>query len=283
MSDLKKLESESIFIIREAMKRFKNPAILWSIGKDSTTMLHLCRKACFGQLTIPVVHIDTGYKFREIYDFRDKYAKEWKLKLMIAKNTSADACPDNNKFECCNQRKTLTLKKVAEKYNIDAFIVGIRRDEHGIRNKERYFSPRDKGFNWNLVRDKENENKAKGDAPFESLQDTELAGWSIFATDFGPDTSHVRVHPLLHWDEKDIWEYIRQENLPVVNLYFAKDGKRYRSIGCECCCSPVSSDADNIDKIIEELKTTKVKERSGRSQDKEDEYNMQKLRSLGYM
>lgn len=282
MADLHKLEDKSIFIIRETLKRFKNPAILWSIGKDSTTMLYLCRQAFMGEVKIPVVHIDTGYKFKEIYEFRDRLAKEWKLNLIVAKDNNPNLpTPDKNKFECCNARKTQALKDLAKKHKIDAFIVGIRRDEHGIRNKERYFSPRDKLFRWNVFKKKENPDV--GDAPFEATQDPEFASWNIFATDFGKDTDHVRVHPLLHWDELDIWEYIKLRGIPVVSLYFAKDHKRYRSIGCECCCKPVDSDADNIDKIIKELKTTKVAERSGRDQDKEDDYNMQKLRSLGYM
>jgi sulfate adenylyltransferase subunit 2 len=97
------------------------------------------------------------------------------------------------------------------------------------------------------------------------------------------DEHHVRVHPLLHWTELDIWEYIKREDIPTIGLYFAKGGKRYRSIGCECCCSPMRSDADDIDKIIEELKSSKASERQGRAQDKEDANTMQKLRSLGYM
>jgi sulfate adenylyltransferase subunit 2 len=94
---------------------------------------------------------------------------------------------------------------------------------------------------------------------------------------------HIRVHPLLHWTEQDIWKYVQRENIPVVDLYFANNGKRYRSIGCETCCEPVDSDADTVDKIVEELMTTKISERSGRAQDKESAYVMQKLRALGYM
>lgn len=111
---------------------------------------------------------------------------------------------------------------------------------------------------------------------------TELSGWSLFDTDFGKDTDHVRVHPLLHWTEKDIWEYIRQEKIPMVSLYFSKNGKRYRSIGCECCCEPVVSDAVTLDEIVEELGVTKELERSGRAQDKENSSIFEQLRSLGY-
>lgn len=282
MQNLRELESKSIYIIREVHKRFKNPALLWSIGKDSTTLLWLCKQAFFGKIPFPVIHIDTGFKFKEIYEFREKYAKEWNLNLIIARNNKAEGItPDKGKFECCNARKTEALKQIVKQHKIDALIVGIRRDEHGIRDKERYFSPRDKQFKWNYVKKKEKQNQ--GDSPFISMQDAEFDAWNIFATDFGQDTDHVRVHPILHWTELEIWKYVKEENIPMVNLYFAKNGKRYRSIGCKCCCKPVDSNADDIDKIIQELKTTNVKERSGRDQDKEDDYNMQKLRSLGYM
>ncbi|MBL7197686.1 MAG: sulfate adenylyltransferase subunit CysD [Candidatus Omnitrophica bacterium] len=278
MFNLNNLESKSICIIREAYKQFKNPALLWSIGKDSTTLLWLCRKAFFGEIPFPVIHIDTGYKFKEIYDFRDEYAKKWNLNLIITKNKDAFETPETSKFECCNSRKTEALNQIVKKYKFDSLLVGIRRDEHGIRGKERYFSPRDKQFKWNVVKKQNN-----GDSPFESLQDAEFDGWNIYATDFGTGTNHVRVHPLLHWTELEIWQYIKKEKILSIPLYFAKNGKRYRSIGCEPCCSAVVSDATDVDKIIEELKKNKTPEREGRAQDKEDEYNMQKLRSLGYM
>ena len=284
MDNLNKLENKSVYIIREAFKQFKNPAILWSIGKDSTTLLWLCRKALPKGVQLTVVHIDTEYKFKEIYDFREKYAKKWNLNLMVAKNEDAikkDITPIKGKFECCNARKTEALKQAVKKYKFDALLLGIRRDEHGLRNKERIMSPRDKDFMWRFVREKDM--IEEGDSPFESMQDVELEGWNIFATDFGEETDHVRVHPIIFWTEQDIWNYIQQENIPTVDLYFAKNGKRYRSIGCETCCNPVDSDADTIKKVVEELKITKVTERSGRAQDKEQAYMMQKLRSLGYM
>lgn len=281
--ELNELESKSIFIVREALKKFKNPAILWSIGKDSTTLLWLCRKALPIGARLNVIHVDTGCKFKEIYEFRDKYAKKWDLNLMIAKNEEGirNFSPENSHFECCNARKTEALKQFVKKNNIDALLLGIRRDEHGLRNKERIMSPRDKDFRWRFAREKKA--TEEGDSPFESMQDVELDGWNIFATDFGAEADHVRVHPIINWTEQDVWNYVQKEKIPVVSLYFAKNGKRYRSIGCECCCNPVDSDADNVDKIVEELKTTSVKERSGRAQDKEEAYIMQKLRSLGYM
>jgi len=263
---LSKLESESIFIIREGHSQFHNVACLWSIGKDSTTLMWLIRKAFFGRIPFPIIHIDTGYKSPQIYDFRDKWAKEWGLNLMISKNDSAiekGMSPAEGTFQCCTELKTNALKNVIAERKIKALYLGIRRDEHGIRAKERVFSPRDGLFQWNY-----------------KDQPPEL--WNQYKTKI-KEEEHIRIHPLLGWTELDVWEYIKRENIPTVSLYFAKDGKRYRSIGCQPCSSPVDSDADTIDKIIDELNTTTVSERSGRAQDKESAYTMQKLRSLGYM
>lgn len=266
MDILDHLENQSIFIIREAYAQFRNVAMLWSIGKDSSTMLYLCRKAFFGRIPFPVVHIDTSYKFKEIYAFREKYAKEWNLNVIIARNDGAlreGVCPEKGKFTCCTELKTNALKELLKKHKFKALYLAIRRDEHGIRAKERIFSPRDEDFEWDYRN-----------------QPPEL--WDQYKTK-AKEEEHLRVHPLLGWREIDIWEYIRREGIPITPLYLAKDGKRYRSIGCHCCCNPVPSQADTVDKIIEELKTSKVSERSGRAQDKESEYMMQKLRSLGYM
>lgn len=266
MDHLSKLENQSIFIIREAYQQFRNVAMLWSIGKDSTTLVWLIRKAFYGKIPFPLVHLDTGYKFKDIYRFRDEYAKKWHLNLIAYKNQEAinrGVCPEKGKLECCTELKTNALKQVISKYNFRALYLAIRRDEHGIRAKERVFSPRDEDFEWNY-RD----------------QPPEL--WDQYKTK-AKDEEHLRIHPLLGWREVDIWEYIKRENIPITTLYFAKNGKRYRSIGCEPCCNPIESDADTIDKIIEELKTTRIGERSGRAQDKESAYMMQKLRSLGYM
>lgn len=266
MDHLSKLENQSVFIIREAYAQFGKVAMLWSIGKDSTTLLWMLRKAFFGKIPFPVVHIDTTYKFKEIYEFREKYAKEWDLNLIIAKNEEAvrrGICPEKGKLQCCTELKTNALRKAIGEYGFRALYLGIRRDEHGIRAKERIFSPRDDNFKW----DYEN-------------QPPEL--WDQYKTQ-AKEEEHLRVHPLLGWQEIDVWEYIKRENIPVVSSYFAKGGKRYRSIGCETCCDPVDSDADTLDKIVEELKTSRISERSGRAQDKESAYIMQKLRSLGYM
>ena len=266
MTALEELENQSIYVIREAYSRFGNLALLWSIGKDSTTLLWLCRKAFFGQIPFPVVHIDTSYKFKEIYEFRETFAKRWNLNLIVTRNEAALADGMNNtrgKFECCNALKTQTLKNVITEHKFQALLLAIRRDEHGIRAKERFFSPRNTDQRWDY-RD----------------QPPEL--WDLYQSRLS-NYQHVRVHPLLGWREIDVWRYIEKEKIPTVKLYFAKNGSRYRSIGCQPCCSPVASNADTLKKIIRELETTSISERSGRAQDKEDSYTMQKLRSLGYM
>lgn len=266
MDYLDELESKSIYIIREAYKQFRNIAMLWSIGKDSTTLLWLVRKAFYDQIPFPVMHIDTSYKFKEIYEYRDSKAAEWGLRLLIARNEEALAAgmsKDKGHLNCCNELKTVALKQAIAKHKFKALLLGIRRDEHGIRAKERVFSPRDQDFNWDYKN-----------------QPPEL--WDQYKSKQS-DEDHIRVHPMLHWTELDIWEYVKREKIPIVTLYFAKENKRFRSIGCECCCGPVDSQANTIDTVVEELRTTSTAERSGRAQDKESAYVMQKLRSLGYM
>jgi len=260
------LERRSISLIREAKAQFKNLAVLWSTGKDSTATLWLCKKSFFGKIPFPVIHIDTGYKFPEIYEFRDKISKEWNLDLIIARNeeaTKKGMSPKNGKLACCTQLKTEALKNLIRKEEYDALILAIRRDEHGIRAKERYFSPRDEEFHWRYT-----------DQPAEL--------WDLYVKP-SEDFSHMRVHPILHWTELDVWQYVKHEGLPVNPLYFAKDGMRYRSLGCKPCTVPIPSKASTIDEIVEELTTTEIPERAGRAQDKERAYMMQKLRSLGYM
>ena len=263
---LKSLENRSIYILREAYAEFERPAVLWSTGKDSTTVLHLCRKAFFGKIPFPVIHIDTGRKFREMYEFRDKLAKEWNLNLIIARNEEALKAgmgPEKGKLECCTALKTQALMKCIAEHGFDALILAIRRDEHGVRAKERTYSPRDQHFHWDY-------------------REQPLEVWDYFQRATGEGT-HTRVHPILHWRELDVWEFIKKERIPVNPLYFAKNGKRYRSLGCEPCTSPIESNAATIDEIVEELRRTKTAERAGRAQDKEKAFMMMKLRALGYM
>jgi sulfate adenylyltransferase subunit 2 len=266
MNYLSQLESRTIYIMREAYSEFRNISLLWSIGKDSTTMLWIARKAFFGKIPFPVMHIDTGYKFEEIYEFRDRYVKQWGLDLLVSRNEKEldkGMSPETGKLDCCNALKTDALKLTIKEKAFKALLLAIRRDEHGIRAKERYFSPRDENFTWNY-RD----------------QPAEL--WDLYSVKSGEDL-HMRIHPMLHWTELDIWRYVLREKIPTVDLYFAKNGKRYRSIGCAPCCAPVDSNAGTVKKIVRELRKTRIAERSGRAQDKEDTYTMQKLRSLGYM
>jgi len=265
MDRLDELESQSIYIIREAYYHYQKLAMLWSVGKDSTTMLWLCRKAFFGRIPFPALHIDTSYKFPEMYKFRDEYGERWGLNVVVERNEAALAAgmACGKKLECCTALKTEALKQAIAKHGFEALLLGIRRDEHGIRAKERYFSPRDESFQWNY-------------------QDQPPELWDQYKNQ-AEEKTHIRVHPLLHWTEKDIWYYIRREQIPITDLYFSKDGKRYRSIGCTTCCAPVESEASNVDEIIDELENTTTSERAGRAQDKEDTYTMQKLRALGYM
>ena len=293
MDHLDLLEAQSVYILREAYKSFKNLVMLWSIGKDSTVLLWLARKAFFGHVPIPLLHIDTSFKVPEMIKYRDRFAMEWKLNMVFGENEEAlknkQSFPDGNmtRLQCCASLKSEALKHTLSgewpRWVLDhktgqyakttggepytGVIVGVRADEEGSRSKERYFSPRDQQNDWDV-----------GDQPPEL--------WNQFKTDFAPGT-HVRIHPLLDWTELNIWEYIERENIPIIDLYFDKgDGKRYRSLGCWPCTKPVESSAKNIAEIIEELKSGKfanIAERSGREQDKEDGCGLETLRRDGYM
>ncbi len=258
--NLDQLEEKSIYIMREAKMKFKNIAALWSMGKDSTTMLAIARKAFMGKVPFPIIHIDNGIDFPETYKFREELAKKWHLDLIVAKS---EIKPEISGFSCCGANKTIALKKVMKEKGFDALIVSIRRDEHSIRAKERYISPRDKNFKWDYKN-----------------QPAEL--WDDYSSKID-NGGHVRIHPLLDWNEIDIWNYIKREHIPVNPLYFSRNGYRYRSLGCTHCTVPIRSNAKDLDAIINELKTTNIEERSGREQDKEKEYIMQRLRALGYM
>ena len=293
MNHLDRLENISIHIIREAYANFKNLCMLWSIGKDSTVLLWLTRKAFFGHVPFPLVHIDTNFKIPEMIEYRDRLAHEWNLMMIVGKNEEALeqklTFPDGNvdRIACCRNLKTKALINTLNgkwkrlrynhhsgKYEIDrntepytGVIVGARADEEGSRSKERYFSPRDTYSEWDV-----------GDQPPEF--------WNQYKTDFAPGT-HLRIHPLLDWTELNIWEYIERENIPTVSLYYNHgDGKRYRSLGCWPCTHSIDSQSKNVREIIEELKSGSLKniaERSGRAQDKDDGGGLETLRREGYM
>jgi sulfate adenylyltransferase subunit 2 len=261
---LRKLENESVFILRQAYRSIKNIAMLWSLGKDSNVMVWLAFKAFFGKIPFPLVHVDTGKKFREMYQFRDKYEKLWNLKLIKGD------CPSIEEIDSSlppaarsAARKTDGLKKILKEFEFKGVIAGIRRDEQGTRAKERIFSPRDDKGKWDMKN-----------------QPPEFWDQSNFNY---PNNVHIRVHPLLSWTEIDIWNYIKSENIPVVDLYFSNGGKRYRSLGDKDITFPVDSNAKNLEEIIKELEVTKVSERSGRAMDHEQEDVFEKLRSKGYM
>jgi sulfate adenylyltransferase subunit 2 len=258
--NFKNLEEKSVSILRETKERFKNPAMLWSGGKDSTAVIALCRKAFFNTVPFPVIHIDNGIDFPETYEFRDKLVKEWGLKLLVAKSVIKK--DKISGISCCGANKTEALKKLMEKEGFDGLIVSIRRDEHGIRAKERVFSPRDKNWRWNY-------------------KNQPLEAWNYFSFDQKAD--HHRIHPILHWREIDIWRYIYEKNIPINPLYFSRRGKRFRSLGCTRCTVAVKSNAATLTQILKELGDTNISERTGRSQDKEAQAVMEQLRALGYM
>jgi sulfate adenylyltransferase subunit 2 len=267
---LAELESQSIYIFREAFNKFDKLAMLWSVGKDSTVLLWLARKAFFGHVPFPLVHVDTSYKIPSMIEYRDRLVREWKLELIVGRNEAAlktgGTYPNGKatRVECCGTLKKDALRQVLDKHHFTGVIVGVRRDEEPTRAKERYFSPRDKNMEWNVA-----------DQPPEL--------WNQFKTDFEKGT-HIRIHPLLHWTELDIWEYIERENIPMIPLYFANaKGERYRSIGCYPCTFPIRSKAKTVREIIRELRATRIPERAGRAQDKESEDAFEKLRRDGYM
>ena len=277
MDHLDALEAQSIYIFREAFNKIDKLAMLWSFGKDSNAMIYLARKAFFGQVPFPLIHCDTELEMDEVYAFRNQYAKEWGINLI------SHTCPPIEKTDPTlphaarvAARKTLGLKEVVDKMGLTGIIAGIRRDEEGTRAKERVFSPRGVEGNWDVK-----------DQPPEF--------WDQFKTDYAPGTS-LRIHPLLHWTELDIWLYIQRENIPVVPLYYAKPyhqfegrdfgGKvmRFRSLGEKGITWPLESDAATIEDIIAELRVTKVSERSGRPMGAdEDESSFERLRADGYM
>ena len=266
LDHLRRLEAESIHIIREVAAEFERPVMLYSIGKDSSVMLRLAQKAFYpSAIPFPLLHVDTSYKIPAMIEYRDRVAREWGLKLVVGQNKEALAAGMNHtlgRVNCCTALKTDGLKQLIEQKGYTGIILGVRADEEGTRAKERYFSPRDKHGDWDF-RD----------------QPPEL--WDQFKTTFPPGT-HIRIHPLLDWTEINIWEYIKCENIPFIDLYLDKgEGTRYRSLGCAPCTTPIKSTAKSVDDIIDELRHTTVAERSGRAQD--EGRGMELLRKDGYM
>ena len=289
---LTRLERESIHILREAHATCRALGMLWSIGKDSTALLWMARKAFFGAIPFPLIHVDTTYKIPEMIQYRDRIVRSWNLELIVSKNEAALAekrvFPEGNadRLTCCRLLKTLPLRNViegrgdlyrmnnatgvleaiAKPQPFSGLILGIRGDEEGTRSKERYFSVRTEDNSWDI-----------NDQPPEP--------WGYHQTKL-PPRAHLRVHPLLDWTELDIWEYIAREQIEVVPLYYARDGKRYRSLGCGCCTHPIVSNAGNVSQIVDELSTgtqSRCSERAGRAQDSEDGGGLETLRRGGYM
>ena len=290
---LDRLEARSVHLLREAYAGFPRLCMLWSIGKDSTVLLWLSRKAFFGHVPFPLVHVDTSFKIPEMIAHRDRIAREWRLTMLVGRNDAALAAkqtfPDGTltRVACCGVLKTealaRTLRGEGPRYRLNhatgsyepdperegftGVIAGIRADEEGSRSKERYFSPRG----------------VRNDCDI-GAQPPEF--WNQFNTEFAPGTN-VRVHPLLDWTELDIWDYIAREEIPTVSLYYNQgDGTRYRSLGCAPCTRPVRSEARTPAEIAEELRNgqfARVAERSGRAQDEEDEGGLETLRRGGYM
>lgn len=292
MDALTELEQKSIYILREAYSQLPDLCMLWSIGKDSTVLLWLARKAFYGHVPFPLVHIDTTYKIPEMIAYRDRLAREWGLTMIYGINEDAlsrgQTFPKGavDRATCCRYLKTDALKQtlngagpryrlnhVTGKYERDetdtkytGVIVGLRADEEGSRSKERYFSPRDQNSSWHVAE-----------------QPPEF--WNQYNTDFKKGT-HLRIHPILDWTELNIWQYIQRENIPTVSLYYDQgSGERYRSLGCHTCTTAVKSCSKNVEEIIVELESGQfagIAERSGRAQDKEGN-GLEDLRKDGYM
>ena len=264
MDHLDGLEAQSIYILREAYARFDRMGLLWSLGKDSNVMVWLARKAFFGHVPFPLMFCDTGKKFPEMYAFQRRYAAEWGVELIVRD------CPPIEEIDPTlppatrsAARKTEALKRLVAERQLQAVVAGIRRDEEATRAKERVFSPRGENAEWDF-------------------RDQPPEFWDQFKTDFPPGT-HIRVHPILHWTELDIWLYIQREGIPVVPLYFSRGGKRYRSLGDMDITHPIASEAASIPEIIAELRQTRIAERSGRAMDHEAEDAFERLRTAGYM
>jgi sulfate adenylyltransferase subunit 2 len=293
---LKELENESIEILRETAAGFRKPVMMYSIGKDSSVLLHLARKAFYpAPIPFPLLHVDTTWKFKEMISFRDKVIAETKSELIVHTNQAgveANITPFNtNASEYTRVMKTVALREALDLHGFDAAIGGSRRDEEKSRAKERIFSVRDPGHRWN---------------PRE--QRPEL--WNTFNTRLAPGQT-MRVFPISDWTEADIWHYILQEKIEVNPLYFAKERPmvargeqmimvdddrfpllngevpfmkevRFRTLGCYPLTAAVESSATTIEEVVEEVLQVKLSERATRLIDGENEVSMEKKKMEGY-
>jgi sulfate adenylyltransferase subunit 2 len=295
LSHLRLLEAESIHILREVASEFERPVMLYSIGKDSSVMLRLAQKAFYpGPIPFPLLHIDTGFKFAEMIKFRDEYARSIGAELLVWRNEPAIAAGTNpialDTKRCCGLLKTQALLDGLRHYNFDAAFGGARRDEEKSRAKERIYSFRDSAGQWD----------PKNQRP-------EL--WNLYNARIHPGES-IRVFPLSNWTEMDVWQYIHEEKIPVVDLYFAKERPMYvrgdallpieqafvarkgeqpqmvksrlRSLGCSPCTGAIRSDAATIPDIIAELITFRSSERANRVIDHDQEGSMEIKKREGY-
>jgi sulfate adenylyltransferase subunit 2 len=296
LSHLRRLEAESIHVIREVAAEFARPVLLYSIGKDSQALLHLARKAFHpAPLPFPLLHIDTTWKFREMYAFRDRYVAEHGLRLIVHRNQRA-LDEGINPFDHTSQKYTFALKTQAllqalEQGGFDAAFGGARRDEEKSRAKERVFSFRDKGGQW----DPRN-------------QRPEL--WNLYNGRIDKGES-IRAFPLSNWSELDVWQYVQLERIPVVPLYFAaeravveRDGNlivvddhrfrflpgerprplrvRFRTLGCYPLSGAIESDATSVQDILREMVRSRHSERQGRIIDHDEEGSMETKKREGY-
>ena len=296
LTHLQQLEAESIHIIREVAAEFDNPVMLYSIGKDSSVMLHLARKAFYpGRLPFPLLHVDTGWKFREMYEFRDRTAKAYGFDLLVHKNPEGVAMGinpfDHGSARHTDIMKTEGLKQALDKYGFDAAFGGARRDEEGSRAKERVYSFRDRFHRWD----------PKNQRP-------EL--WHNYNARINKGES-IRVFPLSNWTELDIWQYILLENIDIVPLYLAakrpvveRDGMlmmvdderfpqqpgekieekmvRFRTLGCWPLTGAIESEATTLPEIIEEMLVATTSERQGRLIDRDQVGSMELKKRQGY-
>ena len=295
LTHLELLEAESIHILREVASEFERPVMLYSIGKDSSVMLRLAQKAFFpAPIPFPLLHIDTGFKFKEMLEFRDRMAASVGAELLVWRNEPAIAAGTNpialDTKRCCGLLKTQALLDGLNHYGFNAAFGGARRDEEKSRAKERIYSFRDKAGQWD----------PKNQRP-------EL--WNLYNSRIHPGES-IRVFPLSNWTEMDVWQYIYKENIPIVDLYYAKDRPMYlrgdallpieqdfvkrlgeqpvmvksrlRSLGCSPCTGAIRSDADTLPKIIAELMSFRESERANRAIDHDQEGSMELKKREGY-